>query len=60
MHQARAAIHQPLQVAIATGVDAVGQQAAWSQQVQLLQPTQWGNTAQLLDRRHFAETLAAM
>ncbi|MNL20458.1 hypothetical protein D3C87_1417070 [compost metagenome] len=40
MHQARAAIHHPLKIFIATGVDTVGQQAARIQKPKLLQPAQ--------------------
>ncbi|VVN75296.1 hypothetical protein PS685_05265 [Pseudomonas fluorescens] len=60
MHQARAAIDHTLQVVIAVGVDSVGQQTARGQQVQLRQPRQRGDAAQLLDHRHLAEPLAAM
>ncbi|MCY1443494.1 hypothetical protein D9M71_599130 [compost metagenome] len=60
MHQARATIHHPLKVFIATGVDTVGQQAARGQQAQILQPAQRRKTAQLFNHRHLAEPLAAM
>ncbi|MNO84149.1 hypothetical protein D3C76_754800 [compost metagenome] len=60
MHQAGAAIDQPLQIIIASGVDAMGQQAARGQEVQILQPSQRRKTAQLFNHRHLAEPLAAV